>query len=179
MNHIFKYILAVVLTGGFSVTWGQEFDLMASNQITKVAESPNFVVANNTINFYASSGKKIISTFSGDTMLVARIPGSTTSATDQNIVAHTFGLDQNFPNPFNISTVIRFSLPERSTVTITVYDITGREIATVVDGAKPAGVHSVGFGNNQISTGTYFYRMTALTQSGKQLTETKKMIVMK
>lgn len=112
-------------------------------------------------------------------MLVARVIQTTTSVGDQNLISSSYGLDQNYPNPFNISTVIRYLLPEQANVTIKVYDLTGREIATIVDGFKNQGLHSVGFGNNQLSTGTYIYRMIAQGQSGKTTVETKKMIVMK
>ncbi len=88
-------------------------------------------------------------------------------------------LQQNYPNPFNNSTVIRFSVGEMSDVSIKVYDMTGREITTLVNGTKQSGTFSVGFENTNISSGTYIYRMIARNGSGKTTVETKKMIVMK
>lgn len=88
-------------------------------------------------------------------------------------------LQQNYPNPFNNATVIRFSVNELSEVTITVYDMTGREVTTLVNGTKQNGTFSVGFSNTNISSGTYVYRMTARSITGKTTVESKKMIVMK
>jgi hypothetical protein len=156
----------------------QTFSLMSANE--KVAQSSNFTVSQNMIKVFSpSSVTQPTSIISGDTMMVARVSKSSTPVVEQSTIVNNFTLDQNYPNPFNLSTVIRFSLPEPATVSIKVYDITGREIATVLNEMKTAGMHSVGFGNSQLSTGTYIYRMTALTTGGKTSVETKKMIVMK
>ena len=70
-------------------------------------------------------------------------------------------LDQNYPNPFNPSTQIRFSLPEHQHVTLKIFDITGRFIATLVDGPLPAGVHTKRFHADNLSSGLYLYRLQA------------------
>ncbi len=88
-------------------------------------------------------------------------------------------LQQNFPNPFNGSTVIRFAVEKTSDVTITVYDLTGREVTTLVNETKQAGMFSVGFSNAAVASGTYFYRMIARSPEGKTTVDTKKMIVLK
>ncbi|AFN74990.1 5'-nucleotidase domain-containing protein [Melioribacter roseus P3M-2] len=69
----------------------------------------------------------------------------------------------NYPNPFNPSTVISYQLPERSLVTIKVYDILGREIATLIDEYQEAGTYSVEFSADeyQLSSGIYFYTLKA------------------
>jgi len=74
-----------------------------------------------------------------------------------------FELEQNYPNPFNPSTTIRFSLPKREHVTLKVYDMLGREIATLVDGVMDTGEHAVMFSANNLPNGVYFYQIT--TQS--------------
>ncbi|MFQ6610495.1 MAG: FlgD immunoglobulin-like domain containing protein, partial [Fidelibacterota bacterium] len=91
-----------------------------------------------------------------------------------------FGLDQNYPNPFNPNTTIEFSLPHDTKITISVYDIMGREIRTLVSNAvTSAGYHSVvwdGMDKNgvQVSAGLYIYSM-----QGEGVSITRKMIMMK
>lgn len=67
---------------------------------------------------------------------------------------------RNFPNPFNPTTVISYSLPSRDGVSLKVYDILGREVATLVEGEQDAGPHTVAFGAAELSSGIYFYRLT-------------------
>jgi hypothetical protein len=85
-----------------------------------------------------------------------------------------FSLSQNYPNPFNPSTTINYQLPTFSFVSLKVYDILGREVATLVNEEKKAGYYSVEFNANKLSSGIYFYRM----QAGKYV-ETKKLLLMK
>ena len=72
-----------------------------------------------------------------------------------------FKLLQNYPNPFNPSTVIEYQLPKDAHVSIRVYDILGREIATLVDGEHTAGYHEITFNGSRFASGVYFYRLTA------------------
>ncbi|MFC1555162.1 T9SS type A sorting domain-containing protein [candidate division KSB1 bacterium] len=72
-----------------------------------------------------------------------------------------FELEQNFPNPFNPVTTIRFKLPQSSDVVLTVYDATGREVARLVDGYVPAGHHSVLWDASNFASGMYIYRIQA------------------
>jgi len=73
-------------------------------------------------------------------------------------------LAQNFPNPFNPSTNIKFSLPRTENVQLSVYDVKGRMVRTLVNGSEEAGEHTVMWdgkdsGGNSVSSGTYFYRL--------------------
>ncbi len=95
-----------------------------------------------------------------------------------------FALSQNFPNPFNPETEISFALPEPSTVRLTVLDILGREIVVLEDGLLPAGHRTARWnGRNTkgepVGSGVYFYRITALGESGKTFSQTMKMLVTK
>jgi hypothetical protein len=85
-----------------------------------------------------------------------------------------FSLSQNYPNPFNPSTVISFQLPVNSHVTLNVFDVNGREVATLVDGNLAAGNHAVPFAPRETTTGLYFYKITA----GK-FSQTRKAVLMK
>lgn len=87
---------------------------------------------------------------------------------------NTFLLSQNFPNPFNPTTTIGYQLPERNLVTLKVYDILGREVATLVNEEKPVGSYEVQFIGNELTSGIYFYQLKA-----GDYTETKKMLMIK
>lgn len=76
-------------------------------------------------------------------------------------VPDRFGLMQNYPNPFNAMTVIRYSLPAESDVTIEIYDILGRRIQTLFSGNRPAGSHSVIWDARDLPSGIYLYRIDA------------------
>jgi hypothetical protein len=68
---------------------------------------------------------------------------------------------QNHPNPFNATTVIEFSLPEPQRVVLTVFDLLGREIETLLNESMQAGDHSIIFDGSGLGSGVYFYRMQA------------------
>jgi hypothetical protein len=88
------------------------------------------------------------------------LPRSTPVAGNGTVVRE-FRLQQNYPNPFNPSTTIRFTMPERGYGRLTVSDVTGRTIATLLDGHLEAGEHSVEFSRPDLASGVYFYRLTA------------------
>ncbi|HVN49615.1 MAG TPA: T9SS type A sorting domain-containing protein [Bacteroidota bacterium] len=81
---------------------------------------------------------------------------------------------QNYPNPFNPTTVIKYSVPVYSTVTLKVYDIVGREVATLVNETKNAGSYEATFHASPFASGVYFYTLTA----GK-FQATKKLLLLK
>jgi photosystem II stability/assembly factor-like uncharacterized protein len=90
------------------------------------------------------------------------------------VVPSVFLLHQNYPNPFNSSTTVRYSLPSRSHVTLTVFNTLGQQVATLVQGDQEVGYHEVQFDASGLSSGVYLYRLTA-----GSIVETKKMAVMK
>ena len=79
-----------------------------------------------------------------------------------------------YPNPFNPSTTISFEIRDAGFVNLTIYDITGREVAKLVDGLKPAGSHQVTFDGSDLSSGIYFARLTA-----GEFTRTQKLLLIK
>lgn len=85
-----------------------------------------------------------------------------------------FALSANYPNPFNPSTKINFSIPKSSAVRLTVHNILGQEVATLVDGYQNAGSYTVDFTPTNLASGVYFYKIQAGTY-----TDTKKMVLMK
>ncbi|HMT12048.1 MAG TPA: T9SS type A sorting domain-containing protein, partial [Ignavibacteria bacterium] len=85
-----------------------------------------------------------------------------------------YGLDQNYPNPFNPSTYIKFQLPEGGNVKITVFDILGKEVASLINEKMEAGYHNVEFNASDLASGLYIYKM----ESGN-FTDVKKMMLIK
>jgi len=83
-------------------------------------------------------------------------------------------LEQNYPNPFNPSTTIRYQLPRRVHVSLTVFDLLGREVAVLADAFQDAGYKSVNFDATDLPSGVYFYRLTA-----GEFVETKRFILVK
>ncbi|MCJ7552884.1 MAG: YCF48-related protein [Ignavibacteriaceae bacterium] len=85
-----------------------------------------------------------------------------------------FLLEQNYPNPFNPSTVISYQLPVSGEVTLKVYDVLGREVATLIDEYRNSGSYEVDFNAAGLTSGVYFYKLTT-----DNYTETKKMILIR
>ncbi len=109
-----------------------------------------------------------------DPLLVKEISSTTSVEDEGENIPQGFLLNQNYPNPFNPSTTIRFSLPQRSYATLTVYDVLGREVATLVNREIDAGEHSVAFDATNLSSGVYVYQLSA-----GGFIQTKKMLVAK
>ena len=82
-------------------------------------------------------------------------------ADEDNLIPDSYFVDSNYPNPFNPKTTIRFGLPEAGNVKITVYNLTGRETAVLLDDFVPAGVHTAVWNAGEMSSGIYFYRFQA------------------
>jgi photosystem II stability/assembly factor-like uncharacterized protein len=93
---------------------------------------------------------------------------------EENELPASFRLEQNFPNPFNPTTVIEFSLPVRSVIALKVMNVLGQEVATLASGEKEAGIYRVAWNASGLPSGSYFYRL----QAG-ELTETKKLILIR
>jgi len=91
-----------------------------------------------------------------------------------DIVPYTYSLSQNYPNPFNPETRIDFQLPFEGNVSLTLFDVLGREVAAILNEIRPAGFHSVKVDANNLAAGVYLYRLKTNTFS-----ETKKMVVAK
>ncbi len=89
-------------------------------------------------------------------------------------VPKEFRLQQNYPNPFNPTTTIEFALPKQSNVTLKLFDILGREVATLVDAELESGVHKINFDGQDLASGIYFYRIHA-----EGFLKTKKLMLLK
>jgi rhamnogalacturonan endolyase len=106
-----------------------------------------------------------------------KYPGDATSIAQEEAhqqMPKEFVLEQNYANPFNPTTTIKFALPKSSTVKIVVYDILGRIVTTLVDGNYDAGVHSVVFNATKLASGVYFYSIEA-----EKFVSVKKLMLLK
>jgi hypothetical protein len=100
---------------------------------------------------------------------------SVTGVEDEDyILPEDYILYQSYPNPFNPTTTIKYSIPNSDVVSLKVYDILGREVAVLLDEYKSAGTYSVEFNASRFASGVYFYQLHS-----SSFVETKKMILMK
>lgn len=99
--------------------------------------------------------------------------------------AEKFSLNQNYPNPFNPKTIINYQLAISGIVDLKVYDITGKEVITLVNGKQSGGNHEVDFNGNDLPSGVYFYQLTIYNENSAAdnptapLRMTKKMVLVK
>jgi len=136
-----------------------------------------------------SSGSAVRQTLDGGYVIAGSIYNDSTQSMDVYVVKTgpdiaavdvprplptTIVLHQNYPNPFNATTRIAFDLPKAGPVTLRVYDLLGREVATLVEGIRAAGHHTALFDGSGFASGIYFYRLEAA-----ELHETKKMVLLK
>jgi hypothetical protein len=94
-----------------------------------------------------------------------------------NEIPKEFALSQNYPNPFNPSTKIQFAIPVQGMVTLKVFDLTGREIANLVNEVKAAGNYDVDFNGANVASGVYFYRINV--SGDKKYEAVKRMVLIK
>ena len=98
---------------------------------------------------------------------------------ETKVVPESFTLHQNYPNPFNPTTILRYNLPEHTKVTLTVYDMLGRQVTQLVNTIQGAGYKSVQWNatdyfGKPVSAGVYLYQIRA-----GQFVQTKKMVLLK
>lgn len=181
------------------VSWTEiQFGIMPTN-IEGIARSEKnifaavtgygvYVSTNNGANWSAvNAGLEDLVTISivvsGPTVIVGGVQGIWIRPVDDmvtsvhqwtNTTPSAFRVEQNFPNPFNPSTSIRYFVPANGSITLKVFDVMGREISSLVDGNVDAGWHTATFNAENRSSGIYFYRL----QSGS-FTKTNTMILMK
>ena len=93
---------------------------------------------------------------------------------DNELIPKEYSLSQNYPNPFNPNTTINFALKNPGRTTLKLYDLMGRQVATLFDQEMNAGFHSIAFNDRTLASGMYFYRIV----SG-DFVATRKMLLMK
>jgi flagellar hook assembly protein FlgD/DNA/RNA endonuclease YhcR with UshA esterase domain len=120
----------------------------------------------------------IVSNF--DTVTVKIIRGTITGVGQFDQMPNDFALSQNYPNPFNPTTTIRFALPVEARITLRIYDLLGREIATLADGVREAGTFEAQWDGHGVASGMYIYRFEAQGADGNRLfAQTRRMALLK
>jgi predicted esterase len=110
------------------------------------------------------------------------IDNTTGIGNNEELFAREFALSQNYPNPFNPKTVISYRLPVKSRMSLKIYSILGREVATLFEGVRQTGKYDVQFEGSKLASGIYFYRLEANAvppaQAGRY-SESKKLLLLK
>ncbi|GJQ63229.1 MAG: hypothetical protein SCALA702_22820 [Melioribacteraceae bacterium] len=108
-----------------------------------------------------------------------QIGASTSVESDLSGLPQKYSLEQNYPNPFNPATKIRFNLPMKSDIRLTVFDMLGRVVDVIASGEYQAGYHEVDFSGEQLSSGLYIYNLSGKGDDGEIINISAKMILMK
>jgi len=148
-------------------------------EITVSLDASGLAIGDYTGTITLSSSETFNPTFEIGVDVGVTTPLSVWNLTDENALPTTFALGQNYPNPFNPTTEVAFDLPTRTHVTLTVYNVLGQQVATLVNEQLAAGSYVADWdgrsaGGNAAASGIYFYRL----QTG-QFAETKKMVLLK
>jgi flagellar hook assembly protein FlgD len=159
-----QYIAENKLFTSANITWGSstgefKYPYLTNTMFVMYTATAKLPDANRQIRFFTA--KPIINDIEVNENYYEQIP-------------QDYSLSQNYPNPFNPTTNIRFSLTKMSFTTLKIYDILGREVATLVNKELSAGRHTYEFDGSRLSSGIYFYRL----QTG-EFTQTRKMLLIK
>ena len=120
----------------------------------------NYVLSKGRLNLYKS---------------VLAVNSLTNIHVNNSINPETFVLKQNYPNPFNPSTKIEFSIPVKGLTSLKIYDVTGKEVAELINGVLSPGLYTADFNAGNLSSGIYFYSL----KSASGFVQTKKMMLIK
>ncbi len=158
-------ITIIRYTGGFSYSYtityiGYTWSNYKGIQLASITSLPN-----KTDPFFTKAGAFL---------RLESINSSTVAIKDIENQPNEYKLSPNYPNPFNPTTRISFTIPKKGHVTLIVYSILGQKVATLVNGIKQPGSYEVNFNGSKLSSGIYFYRLTT-----GQNVQTKKMILLK
>jgi len=150
-----------------SVQWG------VNNDVSQIQLTTSALVAGSICTLQINNQKSINNIAMSDTTITFTVLG-TTSVSRQTTLPKDFRLEQNFPNPFNPVTNIEFRISNFEFVKLSIFDLLGRPVATLVNEEKATGTYTVSFDAANLPSGVYFYRLTA-----GQFTATQHMLLLK
>ncbi|MBS1517003.1 MAG: T9SS type A sorting domain-containing protein [Bacteroidetes bacterium] len=161
VDSVLKYdSIAHAMAQNYSTTYYQIYWQLAGNFTTMLFNNASHFISSLIYTAWVNSG------------------GQTIINSAETTLPENFYLRQNFPNPFNPSTTIGYEIPADSKVSIKVFDITGKEVTTLVNELEHAGYHSVEMNASELTSGIYLYKIEV--QDGKNnFSETKRMILIK
>ena len=172
----FKYFLSICilcLTSAAGLGQNQIKTSVFGNGATTISGSNNRIAGTLGQNLIGVSSNSNNTSNAGFWYQTVDLITSVEQITDDGLPKE-FRLEQNYPNPFNPTTTIQFSVPKASNVTIKIYDVIGRQVATLIDDEYQPGQYKVVFEAGQLATGLYIYRI----QAG-DFRETKKLMFLK
>jgi hypothetical protein len=161
--------------------WGEDQDGQVtvgsvSSPVTFVAEADSVGLSVLSDGFDLTTGDNTITLTAGNILVdyIQLNKETVISAVSENKLPLVYQIDQNYPNPFNPTTNIHFVLAQASNVKLTVYNLLGQEVVTLVNNPLRAGAHTIQFDAGQLASGIYFYRLEA----GDFVTQ-KRMVLLK
>jgi endo-1,4-beta-xylanase len=159
------YHLQIATTSAFSTI---VFDTTVTDTVLRVTP-----LDPNSVFYWRVSAANTLAT--GEYSSVAYfVTGNILAVAEAGTVPNTYALSQNYPNPFNPSTQIEYSMPKSGYVSLKIFNVLGKEVATLFSGVQQIGTHRVAFDGSGLASGVYLYRLQA---SG--FVDTKRMILMK
>jgi hypothetical protein len=172
LTNMWVWSLAFSGTNLFAGTLGGGVLLSTNNGRSWTAVNSGLPLNTLVYSFAVSGTKLFVGT--GDGVFLRPLSEIVSVKLSSNEPPTVFRLEQNYPNPFNPTTTIRYALPGRVHVTLTVFNALGQEVATLVNDSQDAGYHDVRFDASGLASGVYFYQLRA-----GDYVATKKLLVLR
>ncbi len=153
-------------------TWMQTYGGVESDRGFAISQTDDneFIIAGETYSFGVEESSIYLLKIKTDTA---------TSVREDEDILNQFDLSQNYPNPFNPSTTIKFSIPNSAHVKLDIFNAIGQRVTQLVNSTLTPGEYVASFDASQFSSGVYFYRLNAKTESGQEFRNIKKMLLIK
>jgi hypothetical protein len=160
------------------IKWGTDVPLTSNSSQSRV---PSIAVSGSNVHIIFRDDRDGNTEIYYKRYIDASIPKSVATVENEEGIPTAFQLMQNYPNPFNPTTSISFSIPQASFVTLIVYDVVGREVATLVNEFQEPGNFVKTFHGTSLPSGVYFYRLLVYPANGgaNSFTNTKRMMLLK
>jgi len=175
LNKVILFGNNIYGSGGF---WDDRIQILGYDNyggnviFNQIYPTPHSVICGGNLKF---GNNLYLYAYANDSTILIKYTSNTSSISGNVNRVEYFKLFQNYPNPFNSLTVIKYSLNVNSLITLKIYDISGKEIRTLINERKPQGNYTIKFNGSSLSSGIYFYSLF----SDNKLIETKKLIIVK